>query len=237
VAGAAARLEGLAVATRSGKAAAPRGDLGFVDVDVAADADGPVLLASVSLTAAASSPVAIVGPTGSGKSSLLAVAAGLEPPRRGRVTLGGSDLGDIEEPSLRRRLAWLPTHATLLEGTVRDVLDVGRGLGDDALTDALARVGMLGALAGRGGLDAVIGSRGEDLSGGERRRVALARLLAGRPDVYVLDEPTAGLDEGSANVVLEAVRSTGAAVLLASHDPRAAAWADSRLVVREGQLG
>lgn len=236
VAGAAARLGGLAMPRSEGILTAPAGDLVVDAVDVAASTEGPVLLAAVSMAVVPGAPVALVGPTGSGKSSLLAVAAALEAPRTGRVTLGGVDLAAIEEGSLRDRLSWLPSHPALLEGTVRDVLDVGRGLGDAALGDALRAVGLDAALAGRGGLDAVIGSHGEDLSGGERRRLALARLLAGRPDTYVLDEPTAGLDEGSSRVVLDAVAASGAAVLLATHDPRAEEWATTRRVVREGRV-
>jgi len=236
VAGAAERLGGLAAALPTGTLPASSGVLALDAVDVAASTQGPVLLADVSLGAAPGAPVAVVGPTGSGKSSILAVAAGLEAARAGTVSLGGTALGALDEASLRDHLAWLPTHPSLLEGTVRDVLDVGRGLGDAALTDALERVGITGALAPRGGLDAVIGARGEDLSGGERRRLALARLLAGRPGAYVLDEPTAGLDEVAARVVLDAVAATGSAVLVATHDPRVEEWAASRRVVREGRL-
>ena len=236
VAGAAERLGHLATPRETGAIDAPEGALDLVDVDVAAAAEGPVLLASVTLHVPAGRPVAVIGPSGSGKSTLLAAAAGLEDVRRGTVLLGGLDVATLEESSLRRRLGWLPAEPRLLEGTVRDVLDVGRGLGDDALRDALERVGLTEALGDRGGLDAVVGPRGEGLSGGERRRLALARLLAGGPDVYVLDEPTAGLDGDASRSALDAVAATGAAVLLATHDAGAGAWADTRRVVREGRL-
>ena len=236
VAGAAGRLDGLAAPLGAGTDEAPAGALALHHVDVAAAAAGPVLLAGVDVDVAPGATVAVVGPTGSGKSSLLAVAAGLEAPRGGDVTLGGVPLTALTEASLRRRVAWLPTHPTLLEGRVRDVLDVGRGLGDDELDAALAAVGLTEALAARGGLDAVVGQRGEDLSGGEQRRLALARLVAGRPDVYVLDEPTAGLDEATARVVLDALDEAGAAVLVATHDPRVATWTTTRRSVREGRV-
>jgi ABC-type transport system involved in cytochrome bd biosynthesis fused ATPase/permease subunit len=80
----------------------------------------------------------------------------------------------------------------------------------------------------RGGLDAVIGQRASDLSAGERRRLALARLLAGGPDLYLLDEPTAGLDDESAALVLHALDATGAGVLVATHDDRVDGWARRR---------
>jgi ABC-type transport system involved in cytochrome bd biosynthesis fused ATPase/permease subunit len=236
VAGAAERLGSLATPRAPGTSDAPLGALELDRVDVSAAALGPVLLTSVTLRVAPDGGVAVLGPTGSGKSSLLAVAAGLEDPRGGTVTLGDLDLATLEEHSLRRRIGWLPSHPALLEGTVRDVLDVGRGLDDATLSEVLVRVGLAETLESRGGLDAVVGPRGEGLSAGERHRLALARLLAGRPSVLVLDEPTAGLDEASSRTALEAVASSGAGVLLATHDARAAEWAATRRVVRDGTL-
>jgi ABC-type transport system involved in cytochrome bd biosynthesis fused ATPase/permease subunit len=120
----------------------------------------------------------------------------------------------------------MPTSPGLLEGRVRDVLDVGRGLPEDVLQGALGSVGLDVELAPRGGLDAVIAERGSDLSEGQRRRLALARLLAGECDVYVLDEPTSGLDDVAAALVLDALEGT--AVLVAAHDDRVRRWADER---------
>lgn len=227
VAGAAERLGSLAEPVSNGTTRARRGDLELREVDVTAGADGPVLLRGVSLVAAPASTVSVLGPTGSGKSSLLAVASRLEQPAGGTISLDGVDVGDLEEASLRERLAWLSATPTLLEGRVRDVLDVGRGIHDADLRAAIERVGLADILDDRGGLDAVIGPRAMDLSGGERRRLALARLLAGRPDCFVLDEPTAGLDRDAVNVVLRALDDTRAAVLVATHDDQVAAWSST----------
>ena len=231
VAGAAVRVGDLADPVVSGTEPAVRGPLVLDRVDVAAAADEPVIIAAVDIVAASGAPVAVGGPSGSGKSALLATAACLEPCRSGRVTLGDVDVDKLEEGSLRGRVAWLPTEPGLLAGRVRDVLDLGRGLPDDVLAAALDTVGMAAPLADRGGLEAVVGERGHDLSSGERRRLALARLLAGRPDVYVLDEPTAGLDDASAAAVMAALDATGAAVLVASHDDRVAAWATTSMTI------
>jgi len=236
VAGAAARLGELASPLSTGGSPAPAGPLELSQLAVAAADDEPVLISGIELVARAGEPVAVVGPSGSGKSTLLAVAAALEPPRSGAVTLGGTALGDLDEASLRATVAWLPSHPTLLEGRVRDVLDMGRGLDDVALTTALEAVGLAEVLGSRGGLDAVVGQRGADLSGGERRRLALARLLAGRPPVYLLDEPTAGLDDAATSRVLASLRASGAAIVVATHDERVARWASTVRTVAHGSL-
>ena len=235
-AGAATRLAGLASERATGTEPAEPGALELADVDVAPAEVGPVLLAHVSLAVAPDALVCVTGPTGSGKSALLAVAAALEPPRAGAVRLAGRDVAAIEEGALRGVLQWLPAHPGLLEGRVRDVLDVGRGLDDETLHAVIERVGLADVLAGRGGLDAVVGGAGTGLSGGEQRLLALARLLAGSPRVLVLDEPTAGLDERAAAKVRDAVAAAGAAVLAASHDEAVLAWATTAHRVVEGRV-
>jgi ABC-type transport system involved in cytochrome bd biosynthesis fused ATPase/permease subunit len=227
VAGAADRLGSLALPLVTGSTEARRGDLELHDVDVAAGLDGPILLEAVRLVAAPGASVSVLGPTASGKSSLLAVAARLEQPASGSITLDGDDVNDLDEASLREHVAWLSATPTLLEGRVRDVLDVGRGIDEATLLAAIEQVGLAPVLSERGGLDAVIGPRAMNLSGGERRRLALARLLAGRPDCFVLDEPTAGLDRDAVRVVLRALDDTRAAVLVATHDDQVASWSST----------
>jgi ATP-binding cassette subfamily C protein CydC len=231
VAGAASRLGALGEPMSAGSTAATRGELELRDVDLAACADGPILLHGVSLIVTPGSTLSVLGPSASGKSSLLAVAARLEQPASGVVSLAGTDLDELDEASLREHVAWLSASPTLLEGRVRDVLDVGRGIDETELAAAVDRVGLTDVLSERGGLDAVIGPRAADLSGGERRRLALARLLAGRPDLYVLDEPTAGLDEVAVSAILRTLDDTGAAVLVATHDDQVAAWSSSSRAV------
>lgn len=236
VAGAAGRLSSLSSPRHWGTRAATRGALGLDKVDVAAAAETPVLIGDVDLVVKPSGSVAVIGPTGSGKSSLLAVAAGLEAPAAGRVTIDAIGFDELDEASLRARLGWLSASPALLEGRVKDVVAMGRPIDDVEVQRAIDAVGLGGVLAARGGLDAVIGSRGDDLSSGERRRLALARVLASHGDLYVLDEPTAGLDDEAARMVLDAIDASGAGVLVASHDPRVAAWAGRAYLVEDGSL-
>jgi ABC-type transport system involved in cytochrome bd biosynthesis fused ATPase/permease subunit len=236
VAGAAARLGTLEHPVPTGTTDASRGPLSLEHVDVAAAPGAAVLLHEVAITVPVGAEICVVGPTGSGKSSLLAVAARLEPPRAGRVTLAEVDVDELDEASLRRAVGWLPTHPGLLDGRVRDVLDLGRGHSDGSLLSALERVGLGSVLAPRGGLEAVIGARGDGLSAGELRRLALARLLAGEPDLYLLDEPTAGLDDTSCALVLAALDASGAGVLVATHDERVESWATTTRTISDGAL-
>lgn len=233
VAGAAERLGALAEPLTSGSMQAHRGDLELREVDVRAMADGPLLLSGIDLVVKPGTSVAVVGPSASGKTSLLAVAARLERAAGGTISLDGANVDDLEEGSLRAHVAWLSATPTLLEGRVRDVLDVGRGISEAGLAAAIERVGLTRVLDDRGGLDAAIGPRAMDLSGGERRRLALARVLAGQPDVLVLDEPTAGLDPEAVRVVLAALDNTGAAVLVATHDDQVAEWSTSHRCVND----
>lgn len=237
VAGAAARLDAVAPEPSTVRAtAAAAGALHLEGVSVGAGPTGPVLLEDVTVAVDHGDRIAVFGPTGSGKSTLLATAAGLEPPRGGVVRLGTSAIGDVDDGALRARLVWVPEASGLLGGRVRDVLDAGRHLPDDAMWRALDDTGLAEVIAARGGLDAVIADRGDNLSVGERRRLAIARALAGDPALLVLDEPTSGLDATAAATLLAALSRRGAGVLIATHDAAAAAWATTRRRVARGTL-
>lgn len=174
--------------------------------------------------------VAVVGPSGAGKSTLLAVVLGRLQPDHGAVIVSGAegsvDLADLDRAAWWEAVAWVDQVPAMVEGTVADNLALGaRHPHDPAeLQAALARVGLAPSM-----LQRQVGERGEQLSAGERRRVALARALLRRPAVLVLDEPTAGLDADREAMVLDAVRAAarnGTAVLMVAHRPAAVAAAD-----------
>ncbi len=203
-------------------------------------AAGPVeILKGLDIRVGAGERVALVGPSGSGKSSLIAVAAGLEQPTAGRVRLFGQDLAALDEDGrarLRRGRASLVFQAFHLlpsmtaEENVAAPLEIARAPGAAATArDWLARVG----------LEARRRHYPHQLSGGEQQRVALARALAPGPDLIFADEPTGNLDAANAERVAEMLfdlsAQSGAALVLVTHDERLAARADRRVRLKDGR--
>lgn len=172
--------------------------------------------------------LAVTGPSGSGKSTLLLALAGLHPPASGQILLGGVALGQWSEPELRRVLTLLPQRSALMAGTVAEVLALSGAASDAEFWAALRAVRLDAVIDRKGGLGARLGPRGAGLSGGEARRLALARALLRRPQVLLLDEPTEGLDDATARAVLAGIRTflPQAAILIAAHRPAETEFAD-----------
>jgi putative ABC transport system ATP-binding protein len=202
-------------------------------------AAGPVeILRGVSLTVEPGERVAVVGPSGSGKSSLIAVAAGLEQPTSGTVRLFGQELGRLSEDGrakLRRGKVSLVFQSFHLlpnmtaEENVSAPLEIaGRSAAAKTAREWLDRVGLSERLR----------HYPHQLSGGEQQRVALARALAIQPELLFADEPTGNLDAanaaGVAELMFELVAETGAAMVLVTHDPALAARADRQIVMGGG---
>ena len=160
---------------------------------------------------------AISGETGSGKSSLLKAFVGLVPVAAGEVQFTG--IVTLIGPD--GNIAWADQHSLLRPGTLRSNLACGIGQGDDAAAEAvLARIGLAPMLNRRGGLDLDLDQRGSGLSGGERRRIGLARAFLSNRPVLLLDEPTADLDADQAAAVrtLLVELATTRLVIVATHD-------------------
>ena len=150
----------------------------------------------VSLSFGVGNPLLLMGPSGSGKTTLANVVAGLYRPSKGRVIYVGESGQVYDALDSRPRVGYVPQDILLFQGTVRENLTGGQGhVPDDVLLDSLRGAGAEAFIARLGGLDAVIVEAGRSLSGGERRRLGIARVLAGRPDVLIFDEVTVGLDE------------------------------------------
>lgn len=159
----------------------------------------------------------LTGPSGCGKTTLLNAIAGLTPPHGHRISLNGIAPLDWPEPALRAALAMVTQRPALIAGTLRDNLMLAAPDADDAqMMQALAAT-RLDHL--REGLSLRLGPGGEGLSGGEKRRLALARALLRRPALLVLDEPTEGLDDATAQAVLQGIQGflPRAAIVMATH--------------------
>ncbi|WP_425089771.1 cysteine peptidase family C39 domain-containing protein [Stappia sp.] len=181
---------------------------------------GADLFSGVDLAFSANELTAITGVSGAGKSTLARLAAGLVAPRAGRVLFEGRPLGDWPHESLRRRLQYVPQASAVMSGTIRDNITMwDETIAQDAIDAALELAGAQEMVARAGGLTAMLSADRPGLSGGEIQRLALARALARRPQVLVLDETTSALDALSEQRVLDGLRRSGAAVLLVSHRP------------------
>lgn len=200
-------------------AAAEGGDLRFTGVSLLRPGTTVPIVTCLSLALRPGEAVAITGASGRGKSTVLLAAAGLHPVAAGQIALGGLTVTDWSEHDLRDVLTLLPQRSTLMAGTVAEALRLSAPADEARLWEVLAAVQLDQVIRDRGGLAARIGPRGEGLSGGEARRLVLARALLRRPRVLLLDEPTEGLDDATALAVLHGVRRMlpEAAILIAAH--------------------
>ena len=183
--------------------------------------------------------VALVGPTGAGKSTVAALLLGLVAPDAGTVTVDGVDLGSLDLAAWRRQVSWLPQRPTMFRGSVRDAVAMGRPDASDEQVRAAAVAAQVDGtvLEMRHGYATEVGEGGRGLSLGEARRVALARALLRDAPLLVLDEPAAHLDPDTADAVAAAIREAARdrAVLLVEHRPEMAAMADRVVRLEAGR--
>ncbi|MEV0317534.1 thiol reductant ABC exporter subunit CydD [Streptomyces sp. NPDC050658] len=214
----------------TGEAAAPSGTLSVEGVTVRYPGRAADAVSGVSFTVEPGETVALVGPSGVGKSTLLDVVLGFVEPAEGRVRVGGVDLADVSPERWRERISWVPQRPHLYAGSIAENVRLARpDAGDDAVREALRAAGAWEFVSELpGGVETLLGEDGAGLSAGQRQRLALARaFLADRP-VVLLDEPTAALDGETEAGVVEAVRllAVGRTVLLVVHRPALLGVAD-----------
>jgi ATP-binding cassette subfamily B protein len=182
--------------------------------------------------------VAVVGPTGSGKSTLGLLLARLWEPPPGTVFVGGIDVTTLSLARLRSALAWVPQEAFLFSRGLLDNVTLGRArIAGTAAREAGRVAGIADEIeAFPRGWDTVVGERGLTLSGGQRQRVALARGLAGAPPILVLDDVFANVDAAKEAEILAGLRAAAATILLVTHRLRAAQRADRIVVLDAGRV-
>jgi ATP-binding cassette subfamily B protein len=202
--------------------------------------EGPMVLRGVGLSIVPGERLALVGPTGAGKSTLAKLVARLYDPTEGSISMGGTDLRDATFRSLRERIVVVPQEGFLFHGTILDNVRIGRdGATDDDVRRAMETIGVLDHFAGlHEGLATEVRERGSRLSAGERQLVSLARAALANPSVLVLDEATSNLDPGTEAEVERAVTALmeGRTVIVIAHRLSTAARADRVAVIDEGGL-
>jgi ATP-binding cassette subfamily B protein len=228
------------VAEKPGAFDVPAGPADLVVHDVAFGYGEALVLRDVTMTIHAGERVALVGPTGAGKSTLAKLLARFYDPRSGTITLGGTDVRDFTLGSWRRHLCVVPQEGYLFAGTLRENVRIGRADATDAEVDAaLVRLGLHERFAAfPEGLDTEVREGGSRLSAGERQLVSLARAALADPAILVLDEATSNLDPGTEHAVEQALEAlmAGRTVVVVAHRLSTAARADRVAVVDDGRL-
>jgi ABC-type multidrug transport system fused ATPase/permease subunit len=214
-------------------------DLEFRSVWFTYGEDRPVLR-NMSFRVHAEETVALVGLNGSGKSTIGLLATRLRDPDAGSIFVGGIDIHDVERRNLRAHITLVPQDPFLFDQTIRESLLYGNPSATKRELDEVAALTHLDRVLERlpKGLDEPLGPIGSRLSGGERKRLALARALLQQPRILIVDEITSSLDAPTAAGLLDGLDSLrhGRTLVVISHRPATILWADRILVVEDGAI-
>ena len=200
--------------------------------------DDQEILRGVDVEVAPGQSVALVGPTGSGKSTLVSLLARLMPPSAGRIELGGADLAGLGGAELRAAMAIVLQESFLFGTTVRDNVTLGAEVDPEVLEEA-ARAARIDGFIKRlpRGWDTTVGERGVTLSGGQRQRIALARALVRRPRLLILDDATSAVDPLVEASILGGLRRRRAcSLLVVAHRVATIRLADSVVLLDGGRV-
>ncbi|OBF36076.1 ABC transporter [Mycobacterium sp. ACS1612] len=214
-----------------------KGEITFENVSFGYDAQTPVLR-DISFTIGPGQMVGIVGPTGSGKSTLVSLIPRFRDPSGGRITIDGVDITDYTLHGLRTQIGFVLQNTVLLRGTIGDNIAFGR---PDASDDEIVLAAKLAnadefIMRMPDGYHSLVGDRGSTLSGGQRQRIGIARALIRNNPILILDEPTAALDAESEHFVIEALERLmqGRTVVIIAHRLSTLHDAHKIIVVRDG---
>jgi len=216
-----------------------QGEVRFEEVGFAYDAGKPVLHA-VSFTAAPGTVTALVGSSGSGKSTIIGLIAAFHVPGAGRILVDGLDLATVRLGEYRTRLGVVLQETFLFDGTIRENVAFSRPEATEEQIMAACRVARVDEFAERfaDGYETVVGERGVKLSGGQRQRVSIARAILADPRVLILDEATSSLDSESEAMIQQglAFLMQGRTTFVIAHRLSTIRRADQILVVEEGRI-
>ncbi|KQV70361.1 hypothetical protein ASC90_09640 [Rhizobium sp. Root1220] len=227
------------VSDHVGSATGRQMHVAFEGVGFSHDVDGHGV-EDISFTLSRGETVALVGPSGAGKTTIGQLLLGFLQPQFGRILVNGVDLQDIDETDWLRCVSWVPQSPTLFYGTVGENIRLGVPAASvEAMRKAAAQAQADGFITRLpSGYDTLLGDGGQGLSGGEIRRVALARALLKEAELVVLDEATGALDRQTASRVMESIRQVASksAVLFITHDLAAAEMADRIITIERGRI-
>lgn len=208
--------------------------------DVSLEYDGRKILDKVSIEIPAGKKVALVGPSGSGKSSLVKLLLRFVEPTEGRITIDGQPIDAISLQSLRNSTGLVPQDISLLNRTIRENIMYARPAATEAELNIACKLSHLDVLLARlsDGLDTKVGERGAMLSGGERQRVALARLILRNPPILIFDEATSALDTKTESGILDTVSEfgRGRTRIFIAHRLSTIRDADLIIVLKDGRV-
>ena len=201
--------------------------------------DGAQVLDGLNIDIPAGKTVAIVGRTGSGKTTLALLLARLWDPKSGSIRIDGRDLKDFARFELPKEVAFVAQEAFLFDDTVRGNIALGLEVADDSISTAAALAGASDFVADLPrGLDTPIGERGASLSGGQRQRLALARALVRKPRLLILDDATSAVDPSVERAILERLRDAAmpSTVVIVAYRPSSIRLADEVVFVSAGRV-
>jgi ATP-binding cassette subfamily C protein LapB len=217
-----------------------RGDVTFKNVSFAYPGSDAASVSGISFSIKAGEHVAIVGRVGSGKSTLTKLAMGLYEPTEGAVLIDGIDLRQLDPGEYRKAVGYVPQDVTLFHGTLRENMTLAhRGVEDDALVRAAERSALIDFVNRHPrGFDMPISERGDSVSGGQRRCIALARSLVHTPGILLFDEPTSSMDNSTEGTIKEELTAylPGRTLLLVTHRNSLLELVDRIIVVDGGRI-
>jgi ABC-type multidrug transport system fused ATPase/permease subunit len=216
-----------------------RGDIRFENVSFAYDPENDVLF-DINLEAPAGAVIALVGSSGSGKTTIAGLAASFLQPKSGRVLVDGVNLSEVRLDSFRSQLGVVLQDDFLFEGTIRENILFGRPDAGDNEVRKVVEAAYVDEFTDRfeNGLETRIGERGVKLSGGQRQRVAIARAMLADPRLLILDEATSNLDTDSERFIQKSLRTlmAGRTTFVIAHRLSTIRRANQILVIEQGRI-
>jgi len=214
-----------------------QGGVSFSEIVFRYSPETAPVLNGVSFTVQPGEHVAVVGPSGCGKTTLMRILLGLEDPESGVIAVDGQDLSVLDRPSFRRQVGSVLQSSTLLPGSIRDNVDMGRGLTMSEIWQALEWACVADDVREMGmGLETPVVDGGGTVSGGQRQRILLARALACNPRMLVLDEATSALDNVTQGSIVDYLENLRLTRIVIAHRLSTIRTADRIIVIAGGRV-